>query len=61
MQLRRIADAHAEQAAKYLGVITRFGRFPFRNEVLGRVSTQEEVAFLATFVAAPAALQSERS
>jgi uncharacterized protein (DUF924 family) len=58
MHLRRIADAHAEQAAKYLDVISRFGRFPFRNEVLGRVSTQEEVAFLATFVAAPAALRS---
>ena len=26
--------------------IDRFGRFPHRNEVLGRISTEEEVAFL---------------
>lgn len=34
------AHAHAE-------VIRRFGRFPFRNTALGRVSTPEEAAFLA--------------
>lgn len=34
------AHAHAE-------VIRRFGRFPFRNTALGRVSTPEEEAFLA--------------
>lgn len=34
------ARAHAE-------VIRRFGRFPFRNAALGRVSTPEEEAFLA--------------
>ena len=27
-------------------IIDRFGRFPHRNEVLGRTSTEEEVAFL---------------
>jgi uncharacterized protein (DUF924 family) len=27
-------------------VIARFGRFPHRNEVLGRISTAEEIAFL---------------
>jgi len=27
-------------------VIQRFGRFPHRNEILGRVSTPEEIAFL---------------
>jgi uncharacterized protein (DUF924 family) len=27
-------------------VIRRFGRFPHRNEILGRVSTPEEIAFL---------------
>ncbi len=27
-------------------IITRFGRFPHRNPVLGRVSTPEELAFL---------------
>ncbi|MCL2469282.1 MAG: DUF924 domain-containing protein [Alphaproteobacteria bacterium] len=29
-------------------VIQRFGRFPHRNAVLGRVSTEEEIAFLET-------------
>ena len=28
-------------------VIARFGRFPHRNEILGRASTAEELAFLA--------------
>jgi uncharacterized protein (DUF924 family) len=27
-------------------VIERFGRFPHRNSILGRVSTPEEIAFL---------------
>jgi len=31
---------------KYHGVIARFGRFPFRNDVLGRESTPAELAFL---------------
>ena len=30
----------------YLDVIERFGRFPHRNAILGRVSTAEEIAFL---------------
>jgi len=30
----------------YVDVIERFGRFPHRNAILGRVSTPEEVAFL---------------
>ena len=33
------AERHAE-------VIRRFGRFPHRNALLGRVSTTEEAAFL---------------
>lgn len=37
---------HLEQADKYLGVVTRFGRFPHRNATLGRKSTPEEEAFL---------------
>jgi uncharacterized protein (DUF924 family) len=31
----------------YIEVIERFGRFPHRNEVLGRRSTPAEIAFLA--------------
>jgi len=31
----------------YIEVIARFGRFPHRNDILGRQSTPEELAFLA--------------
>lgn len=34
-------------AEKHRALIRRFGRFPHRNAVLGRVSTPEEAAFLA--------------
>lgn len=35
-----------EWAIKHLNIIERFGRFPHRNAILGRVSTAEELAFL---------------
>jgi uncharacterized protein (DUF924 family) len=35
-----------EWAQKHFDVIRRFGRFPHRNEILGRASTQEEAEFL---------------
>jgi uncharacterized protein (DUF924 family) len=34
-------------ALRHQAVIDRFGRFPHRNQILGRASTAEEVAFLA--------------
>jgi uncharacterized protein (DUF924 family) len=36
----------------YVEVIERFGRFPHRNEILGRQSTPEEIAFLAEWESA---------
>jgi uncharacterized protein (DUF924 family) len=36
-----------EWARKHYAIIERFGRFPHRNDVLGRASTPEEIAFLA--------------
>lgn len=33
---------------RHADVIRRFGRFPHRNAILGRTSTPEEIAFLAT-------------
>ena len=33
-------------AMRYVEVIARFGRFPHRNEMLGRASTAEEIAFM---------------
>lgn len=35
-----------EWAVKHQEIIARFGRFPHRNAVLGRASTDEELAFL---------------
>ncbi len=35
-----------EWARKHLAIIKRFGRFPHRNEALGRKSTPEELEFL---------------
>ncbi len=37
----------ADYAERHRAVIQRFGRFPHRNEILGRESTPEEVQFLA--------------
>jgi uncharacterized protein (DUF924 family) len=37
-----------EWAAKHAAIVRRFGRYPHRNAILGRASTPEEIAFLAT-------------
>jgi uncharacterized protein (DUF924 family) len=47
--LAAVVEAGREQRAKYESIIARFGRFPFRNAVLGRATTSEESAFLADF------------
>ena len=36
----------ATKARDFMEIIDKFGRFPHRNEMLGRPSTKEEVAFL---------------
>lgn len=36
-----------DYAVRHRDIVARFGRFPHRNAVLGRVSTPEEEAFLA--------------
>ncbi|RPH45819.1 MAG: DUF924 domain-containing protein [Burkholderiales bacterium] len=41
------AGSYHEWAVKHFEVVQRFGRFPHRNEALGRASTPEEIAFLA--------------
>lgn len=41
-------DSPLPWAKRHAEVIRRFGRFPHRNAVLGRASTSEELAFLAT-------------
>ena len=42
----RLADA-LDYARRHQQVIERFGRFPHRNQLLGRASTLEESAYLA--------------
>jgi uncharacterized protein (DUF924 family) len=37
-----------EWTMRHYAVVARFGRFPHRNAILGRESTPDEVAFLAT-------------
>jgi uncharacterized protein (DUF924 family) len=40
------AASYYRSALRHAEVIERFGRFPHRNALLGRASTEEEVAFL---------------
>ncbi len=51
MELFRSLEDHAPSGGGpgdwHLKTIERFGRFPHRNEILGRKSTQEEAEFLA--------------
>lgn len=42
-------EAGVARAEKYRAVIARFGRFPHRNTLLGRISTPDEEAFLETW------------
>ena len=39
-------DSALDYALRHREVITRFGRFPHRNAILGRESTAKEIAFL---------------
>jgi len=39
-------DSTLEFENKHKVIIEKFGRYPHRNKILGRVSTQEEIAFL---------------
>ena len=39
-------EENLQSAAEHRDVVARFGRFPHRNEVLGRASTPDELAYL---------------
>lgn len=45
--LRPSFEGFVSFAERHLAVVERFGRFPHRNEALGRTSTAEEEAFLS--------------
>lgn len=46
-QLSELYAFATQQPRGHRAVIERFGRFPHRNEALGRVSTPEEIEYLA--------------
>lgn len=43
---RALFDNYLDYAIKHRDVVARFGRFPHRNDILGRASTPEEIEFL---------------
>ena len=43
---RALFDDFLDYARKHRDVVVRFGRFPHRNEILGRPSTPDELEFL---------------
>jgi len=45
-ELRQTLAGGADFERKHHDIIERFGRFPHRNAILGRVSTPEEIEFL---------------
>ena len=45
-EFREVFEASAQSAEQHRSIIAKFGRFPHRNEVLGRQSTAEEEAWL---------------
>lgn len=46
--LRQPMEGYLDYAVRHWRVVQRFGRFPDRNEVFGRPSSPEELAFLAS-------------
>lgn len=44
--LRESCESFLDFAHRHRDIVARFGRFPHRNETLGRTSTNEELAFL---------------
>jgi uncharacterized protein (DUF924 family) len=44
--LARVLSTNRDYAERHYTTITRFGRYPHRNRILGRKSTPEEIEFL---------------
>jgi len=45
-KLKKTVEGALDYAVRHMKVIERFGRFPHRNKILGRKSSDEEEAFL---------------
>jgi uncharacterized protein (DUF924 family) len=43
---RKLFAGYADYAERHRDIVRRFGRFPHRNRILGRSSSDEELAFL---------------
>jgi uncharacterized protein (DUF924 family) len=43
---KKTFDNYLDYAVRHREIVDRFGRFPHRNAILGRVSTPEEIEFL---------------
>lgn len=43
---KKICESYYDYAVRHYDIIARFRRFPHRNKILGRRSTDEEIAFL---------------
>jgi uncharacterized protein (DUF924 family) len=43
---RAVFDDHLDYALRHRDIIARFGRFPHRNSILGRPSSNAELTFL---------------
>ncbi len=44
--IRQSLQANYEYAVRHAEIVARFGRYPHRNAILGRASTEEELEFL---------------
>jgi len=45
--ISKMVSGSSDYALKHYVIIKRFGRYPHRNQILGRGSTQEEIEFLS--------------
>jgi uncharacterized protein (DUF924 family) len=45
-EAKGIFESFLDYSLKHFDIIKRFGRFPERNEALGRISTEEEIKYL---------------
>jgi len=45
-QQRKLFNGYVDYAVRHRDIVQRFGRFPHRNAILGRESTEDEITFL---------------
>jgi uncharacterized protein (DUF924 family) len=45
-EVSRFLENNLNFAKDHIEILTKFGRYPHRNEILGRTSTPEEIEYL---------------